>query len=206
MIQTQHATKSIRTTFDPSMIYVTAIMERDIPAYSILHTDKDDVLVYDETKKLTLYDDQLVQKKKLSVPSTLFDMVLTASQDIIATDNDNRRVIKITQTRDVRTIFSTAPLHPWGICSNNIGHIVVGMEVEPGKPPIKLVVYSHDGFAVLQEIENDENGKPLFRRGITRVKQNGCGDYVVADDCRVVCVSSDGRFSWDYRVGLHEIY
>ena len=69
-------------------------------------------------------------------------------------------------------------------------------------PPIKLVVYSSDESAVIQEIGNDEDGKRLFRTGITQVKQNGNGDYVVVDLKRIVCVSSEGRFRWEYSVEI----
>ena len=79
---------------------------------------------------------------------------------------------------------------------------MVGLRTGLRTPPIKLSIYSPDGSAVLQEIENDEDGKPLFRDEITQVKQNGSGDYVVADGDRIVCVSSEGGFRWDYIVGL----
>ena len=202
MIQTQHARKSIRTSFDPSMISVTAITEWDINAYIVLHTDQNDVWVYDGDTTLTLYDEQLVEKKTLKAFSNLYDMVLTASQDIIATDRNNC-LVKIPPSGDVSTLCSTAS--PTGICINNRGHIVVGLHTDQGDAletsPYKLAIYSSDGSAVLQEIENDEDGKPLFRGVINQVKQNGNGDYVVAEDGRVVCVSSEGRFKWDYTVG-----
>ena len=203
LIKTQHAEASDRAVFDSSMISVTAIMERGIRAYSVLHTDQNDVWIYFYTKKtLTLYDEQLVEKKTLSLNSYLFDMVLTAFQDIIATDNNNKRLVKISTSGDayVSTLCSTAPLKPSGICINNRGNIVVGMNTCWARPPIKLVIYSSDGSAVLQEIEKGEDGKPLFRTGIIQVKQNGSGDYVVADGGRIVCVSNEGQFRWDYSI------
>ena len=177
-------------------------MERDIVAWRVLHTNQNDAWVCDGDETLTLYDEQLVEKKTLSLNSNLFDMVLTAFQDIIATDEYNKRLIKISTSGDayVSKLCSTAPLEPRGICINNRGHIVVGMHAGWGIHPIKLSIYSSDGSTVLQEIENDEDGKPLFRMDIRQVKQNGVGDYVVADYDRIVCVSSEGRFRWDYSV------
>ena len=178
-------------------------MERDITCTvrRILHNGQNDVWVYDGDKTLTLHDEHLVEKKKINVVSTFRDMVLTTSQDIIATDYNSQRLVKISSSGDVSTLYSTAPLQPNGICMNKRGHIVVGLQTGGWGYSYKLVVYSPDGAAVLQEIENDENGELLFRREIRQVKQNGNGDYVVAGENRIVCVSSEGRFRWEYIEG-----
>ena len=136
----------------------------------------------------------------------MYDMVLTASQDIIATYNDTNCVVKISPNGNISTLCSTAPLEPYGICINNRKQLVVGLQADWRTPPLKLVVYSPDGSTVLQEIENDENGQPLFREEIIQVKQNGNGDYVVVDNDRIVCVSSEGRIRWDYSMGLSSVW
>ena len=189
-------------------------MERDITANSILHTDQNDVWVYDGGDKLRLYDEQLVEKKTtLTLTFNLYEMALTASQDILAADYYNKCLVKISPSGDVSTLCSTVPLAPGGICINNRGNIVTGGQQASWTISYfythKLTVYSPDGSAVLHEIENDEDGKPLFRENIRQVKQNGSGDYVVAERNRIVCVSSEGRFRWDYLLGistLHVIY
>ena len=187
-------------------------MERDITIRSILHTDQNDVWVYDRGNTLTLYDEQLREKKiTLNLTFDLYDMALTASQDILATDNSNKCVMKISPSGDVSTLCSTAPLAPCGICINNRGNIVIGLQAVWAMTNLfcthKLVVYSSDGSTVLQEIEeDDEYGKPLFRGVIRQVKQNGNGDYVVANGDRIVCVSSEGRLRWDYRIWPYGIY
>ena len=201
VIKTQHAATSTRPVFDPKMISVTVIMERNIPAFGVLHTDLNDVWVYDGDDTMTLYDEQLVEKKTRSKLSNLHDMVLTASQDIIATDVGNKRVIIKSPAGNVNTLCSTAPLKPWGICINNRGQIVVALSFEK-----MLAIYSSDGLKVLHAIKKDKDGKPLFRRLITQVKQNGMGDYVVSDENRIVCVSREGRFKWDYSEGLSSVW
>ena len=182
-------------------------MERDITCTvrRILHNGQNDVWVYDGDKTLTLHDEHLVEKKKISVLGTLHDIVLTTSQDIIATDYYNKCLVKIAPSGDVSTLCSTAPQRPNGICINNRGNIVAGLDAGWERPHYKLAIYSPDGSTVLQEIENDEGGKPLFRKEIRQVKQNGSGDYVVVDFNRIVYVTSEGRFRWDYMVskGIH---
>ena len=173
-------------------------MERNIRAERILHTDQNDVWVHNGNKLLTLYDEHFIQRKTISLSISLQDMALTTSHEIIATDYVNKRLVKISKTGNVSTFCSTAPLMPFGICINGRQQVVVGLSADwSGTPHIKLASYSSDGSAVLQEIENDEDGKPLFWTGIIQVKQNGSGDYVVAGGGRIVCVSSEGRFKWD---------
>ena len=181
-------------------------MKKDISAHRIIHTDQIDVWVYDGRNKLILYDEHFRVRKTVRLPSTLFGMTMTASKYIIATDYDNECLINISPSGDVNTLCSTAPLTPLGICCNDRGNIVVGMTADWETPPFKLAIYSPDGSTLLQEIENDDDGKPLFRKGATRVKQSGNGDYVVADWDRVVCVSNEGKLRWDYRVGPSGIY
>ena len=192
------------------MISFTVVMERDIIAHRILHTDQNDVWVYGACNTLTLYDEQLVEKKKtLSLTFNLYDMALTVFQDILAIVNNNKCVVKISPSGDVSTFCSTAPLAPRGICINNRGNIVIGLNTASTMTTFfythKLAVYSPDGSTVLQEIENDEDGTPLFREGISQVKQNGNGDYVVNNCDRIVCVSSEGRFRWDYLLGTANV-
>ena len=197
------ATPACKSDFDPNMIHVTSVMQKNVRAYRILHTEQNDVWVYNKDKTLKLYDEQLVKKKTLRLTFNLCDLALTSSQDIIATDYyDNKRVVKISQSGSVSILCNTAPLYPQGICINSRQQVVVGLQADDDAPPIKLSIYSSDGSTVLQEIENDEGGEPLFREEISQVKQNRKGDYVVADCDRIVCVSCEGRFRWEYIVGF----
>ena len=195
--------QTLKSGLDQSVMCVTSIMEKDIGAYRVLHTDQNDMWVYNRAKGLTLYDEHFVQRKTIGLTSNIYDMALTASQDIIATDYDTKCVVKISPTGNVSTLCSTAPLKPYGICINIRQQLVVGLSAGLRTPPIKLTIYSSDGSTVLQEIENDEDGKPMFRNPITQVKQNGDGDYVLADGYySILCVSSEGRFRLEYSEGL----
>ena len=196
-------TTTCKSGFDLNMIDVTAIMQKNCSAYRVLHTKQNEAWIFDGVNStLKLNDDKLVEKKTLGLTFHLCDMTLTPSQDIIATDHHNKHIKKILPSGSVSTLCSTAPLIPGGICINRRQQLVVGLRRDWRTPPVKLVIYSSDGSAVLQEIEIDEDGNPLFRMEITQVKQNGDGHYVVADRHRVVCVSSEGRLRWEYDIGL----
>ena len=105
------------------------------------------------------------------------------------------------QTGKIATLCTTKPLNPWGICINDKEQIVVGLAAMHTAFSVKLYVYSSDGSAVLQTIEKERTGKPLFMADIRQVKQNGNGDYLVAHD-GVSCVSRDGDFRWRYGKGI----
>ena len=129
-------------------------------------------------------------------------MTLTSSEEIIATEVINKRVVRIDSSGSVRTMCSTAPLHPWGVCVNDRQQLVVGVRAGYYQPPIKLVVYLPDG-SKLQKIEKDGSEKRYFKGGIYQVKQKGNGDYVVSDDEIIVCVSREGEFRWKYELNFN---
>ena len=184
-------------------------MEKDIRARMILHTDQNEVWVYSNYEglnKLTLYDEHFVEKKTLSLNDiTLSDIALTSSQDIIATETGycKQGLVKISTwgkrntigLNRISTLCSTSSLLPWGICINNRQQIIVGLQAGWRKYPIKLVIYSPDGSTVLREIET-----PAFRSGITNMKQNGNGDYLVADFYSLRCIGSKGGYKWGYHL------
>ena len=199
IIKRQYDATAWRAVFDSSMVHVTIIMETDTKAHRVLHTDQNDVWIY-AMKTLTLYDEHFVKKYTLNLATHIYDMALTASQDIICSDRDNKCLFKILPSGIVITLCSTAPLTPWGICINNRQHIVVGLKTDHGTPHIKLVIYSTDCSTLLQEIEHSGDDKPLFRKEIIQVKQNPIGDYVVSSYDRIVCISSEVAFRWDYFV------
>ena len=97
------------------------------------------------------------------------------------------------------TLCKMSPFQPTAICVNNKQHIIVGLQTSYGVPPIKLLVYSADASVVLQEIVMDKSGRALFQKWIYQVKQKGNGDYVVADQDRIVCINEDNTVEWIYQ-------
>ena len=201
IIKRQYDATQWRPVFDSSMVLVTNVIERDTQAHKVLHTDQNDVWIY-AMKTLTLYDKKIVEKETLNLATHIYDMALTASQDIIGSDRDNKCLVKILPSGIITTFCSTAPLTctPWGICINNRQQIVVGLKTDQASPHIKLAIYTPDGSTLLQEIKHSEDDSPLFRKEIVQVKQNGIGDYVVSSYDTIVCISSQGTFRWEYCV------
>ena len=162
------------------------------------HTDSNELWSY-KHKKIKLYNKEYEVTQTMDLDFEIYDMSLTSSQDIIATDYNNHNLVRISPSGGISLLCSTGRLTPSGICINDKEEIVVGLLADWGAYPMKLAVYSPDGSEVLQEIETG-GGKELFTRAINRVKQTTNGDYVVCMGDEVVCVSKEGKFRWEYRV------
>ena len=163
-----------------------------IRADTLIHNDRDEVIVnHRDAKTLTIYDKNFDKLRSMELQYEIFDMTLTSSGDIIATDDHEvDRVIRITPSGDISIVCTVAPDSAWGVCVTDRQQIVVGQH-----HPVRLIVYSQDGSHVEQEIDKDENGQPLFTKLIFQVKQRRNGDYVVSDHTcnRIVCVSREGN-------------
>ena len=193
--------KTDNPSFCKSMIKVATVTTlSEIRSDNLVHT-KHGVWINDKMRKgLTLYSDNFELVKNVSLQFPLFDIASTAGDDIVATEFTNKRVIRVSSSGTTTALRQTGQLEPWGICVNNKQQIVVGLRKGHGQPPIKMVVYSTDGSMILQEIEKDKSGKPLFTKSIYQVKQNINGDYIAADTNIIVCVTEEGVYKWEYKV------
>ena len=204
--ETQYITsvRQDKSTFTPNMLNITPVKTLDdVRGDNITHSN-DGVWINDRaTKRLKLYNEHTENKQVLkTVPLdfTIYDMSTTSSNDIVATDGNNHRLVRISKAGNVTALCKTGQLVPRGLCVNDRQQIVVGVEADYAKQPIKLAVYTPNGSALVQEMEKDKSGKPLFTTVIYQVKQNGNGDYVLADYDRIVCVSEEGEYKWEYQV------
>ena len=155
---------------------------------------------------LALHNEDFETQRTLDCEFTIRDFVVISSDEMIVTDDTNKRVVWISDSGKIRTVCNTEPLVPYGICFNDSQQMVVGLRKWKKVPPLKLVIYSPDGSSVTKEIEKDEGGEPIFREALYRVKQNGNGDYVVCDDNRVVSVSGEGGLRWRYEVEKNKFW
>ena len=77
---------------------------------------------------LTQYDESLAKIRSFELDFRVNDMILLSSDDIKASDYDNKRLVWIDNTGSTSTICNTAPFCPWGLCLNDKQQIVVGDE------------------------------------------------------------------------------
>ena len=186
--------------FSPNMILVTPVKTHDVKSHTIVHTNYGVWIQNWNSKDLTLYNENIDRIKTVILWFKMGDIALTNTNEIIGSDVNNKRLVRISRSGNVITLCSTRVMEPCGLCINDKQQIVVGLRRRFKTQPIKLAVYSSDGSAILQEIEKDKSGKPLFTHAIYQVKQTRNGDYVVAAGDRIVCVSREGVYRWEYHV------
>ena len=183
---------------DPVMVRVVSVKTKGgIRADTLINNNNDQILVSNKSSKTLKFLDQNFREVKRTkyLGFTISDMAVADSGDIIATDNDNNRLVRISQFGEVFPLCSTSPHGAWGVCYTDRHNIVVGHH-----SPARLVFYSMDGSHVEKVLEKDQNGKSLFTNIILQVKQKSNGDFVVSDRDRIVCVSDEGQYKWEYKV------
>ena len=186
--------------FIASMVATTPVKTYDVRGDNILHTNEGVWINNVHTAEQTLYNENGDRIKTFHLGLIIRDMAMASINNVIATDCENKCLVRISHSDGITTLCSTAELEPWGLCINDKQQIVVGLRRGYAKQPIKLAVYSPDGSLLLQEMEKDKSRKPLFTKAIYQVTQNGHRDYVVADHNRIVCVSRVGEYRWEYQV------
>ena len=200
------AVRPFEKTFHADMIeFKTVKTIKNIRGNSIVHTAQNEVWINDGDKHtLILYDATFNKIKTINLEVTelgrISDMVLTISQDILATNWRRQEVLRISRTGNVNLFIDTSPYYPHGIFINDRQQVVVGLfeNSAASMKRHKLAIYSFDTSTEPLEIWSDVNGRPLFDQTIMQVKQNGNGDYLVSHENGVVCVTRLGEFKWKY--------
>ena len=168
---------------------------------AIVHTAQNEVWISDQqSETLSLYDSDFNKIANIYLEFEISDIVLTISDDILATIWEEQEVLRISRSGNIKTFIDTSQYHPYGITIIDKDEIVVGQHAyltDQGNV-FKLAIYSMVTSMALREISTDVNGQPLFRETIVQVKQNRNGDYVVSHKNRVVCVTSLGEYRWKY--------
>ena len=191
--------KSFKKESDSKLIQVTQVRCINSGAGAIIHTDLKETWAYKD-KKITIYNENFEVMDTITLDWEMSDMTKSYSTEyIIATDFDNCRISKITRAGDVTPLRNTW-LRADGVCINDKQEVVVGLCAGYGPPDVRVMIYSPDTSTTIRKIEMGKHGKHLFNGRIFQVKQNGNGDYIIANVDRIVCVNREGKFRWQYRV------
>ena len=151
--------------------------------------------------KITEFDEDGKILRNITSSIVISSLALSACSEIIATDNKDNTIVKVSESGEVTILCSTSPWIPDGICFNKEGEIVVGMNSDKGLRSRKLTFFSIDGMHVIREIEKNTNGASIFKgSGIMKVIHNGINhDYITIDgDKRVLCLEEKGDPKWEF--------
>ncbi|XP_061183060.1 tripartite motif-containing protein 3-like [Saccostrea echinata] len=127
------------------------------------------------------------------------DITVTRQGELIYSDANNRMVNIVRDGKTETLITTPKGWHPSGLCCTRSGDILVSMDTTDGSH-YKIVRYQ--GQRVIQEIDKDEHGDPIYQGGVyvVYVVENNNGDIVVSDiNARaVVVVDRAGKVRFRY--------
>ena len=170
----------------------TVQLKEDRGACSIAHTRDDDVWINGRyaTSTLRLYDYNLKLKKMIQTDFPIGDMVLTTAEDLIVTDLNEQRVVKISNEHHIETLLNMAPREPGGLCMNDKHELVLALNSFGSS---SLGSYSTSSYRKIKDLAT-------FNFDIDQVKQNGNGDYVISGYDEIACVTLGGKYKWKYEL------
>ena len=182
-------------TFDTDMKEVRTLKTiQDRGAAGIVHTREDDVWAYSrhESSTLSLYSYNLDLRDEIQVDFRIGYIVVSSTEDKLATDWNGQRVVSISSEDEIETLLDTAPWRPFGLCINDRKEIVLALRT--GKTS-SLVTYSMIASTELRKIKEVATFSDF---SIFAVQQNGNGDYIASGYEGVICVTRDGTYRWKY--------
>ncbi|XP_056013661.1 uncharacterized protein LOC125673876 [Ostrea edulis] len=144
--------------------------------------------------ELKLFDFQGNLHDTVSIPTQ--GLYLTVyNKHVIYTEQASRSVRRVAKDKTIQTMFTTGGWLPRGITSTASDDLLVCLRKDDQS---KVVRYSGTG-AVLQNIQYDSQGQPLYRDA-TYITENVNGDIIVTDWKKkaVIAVDRLGIFRFSY--------
>ena len=108
------AIRSHEKAFTADMIEFKTLMTiENTKAHSMVHTAQNDVWISDQdSKTLSLYDSDFHKVEYIYLDFEVKDVALTISDDILATNWREQKVLRISRSGNVKTFLDTSPYHP----------------------------------------------------------------------------------------------
>ncbi|XP_056015630.1 uncharacterized protein LOC125674334 [Ostrea edulis] len=160
----------------------------------IVVIDDNRVWMGGESYELKLFDFQGNLHDTVTITS--HGMYLTVyNKHVVYTENDTNTVSRVAADKTIQTMFTTGEWRPYGITSTASDDLLVCLLKDDQS---KVVRYSGTG-TVLQEIQYDSQGQPLYRQPIY-ITENVNGDIIVTDWTKraVTTVDRLGIFRFSY--------
>ncbi|XP_056015627.1 uncharacterized protein LOC130053071 [Ostrea edulis] len=168
--------------------------ENNSRLYDITVIDDNRVWMGGASYELKLFDFQGNLHDTVSI--TTQGLFLTVyNKHVIYTVSGSSTVCRVADDKRIQTMFTTAEWRPFGITSTASDDILVCLRKDD---QYKVVRYSRTG-TVLQEIQYDLQGQPLYRDA-TYIAENVNGDIIVTDWTKnaVIAVDRLGIFLFSY--------
>ena len=159
----------------------------------------------DMGRELYKYNDKGNLLKTIKCWFPIKSAVMASSSEMIVVDDKAHCVKTIDLTKEDGASLLIR-LHntqiPTAVCINNANELVIGMCVDDGTTKrFNLSIYSDSGRKLLKVIETyreDEESKQIFEKPISKIIQNGNGDYIMQCGNEIVTIDEKGNIKWKY--------
>jgi hypothetical protein len=169
------------------------------PLFHVACVEVDEVWVSGEDKTIRRVDIHGFVRNTVTCKDWPEDIAVTRQGELVYSDGPNRTVNIVRHGKIMKLITTPWGWHPVGLCCTKSGDILVSMDT-PDKNKYKVVRYQ--GNTVIQEIDRDEDGKPIYKGGKNGlyVVENNNGDVCASDTNAntVVVVNRSGRVRFRY--------
>ncbi|XP_048743648.2 E3 ubiquitin-protein ligase TRIM71-like [Ostrea edulis] len=180
---------------------ITTIPTGVNPLYNVACVGVDEVWVSGDNKTIRRVDihGSVRDTVTTTCPDWPGDITVTRQGELVYSDAHKRTVNIVRHGRTETLITTPRGWHPEQLCCTKSGDILVSM-CTTDTSQYKIIRYQ--GHTEKQEIERDEDGEPIYKRGIypLRVVENNNGDICVSDGNAdtVVVVDKSGRVRFRY--------
>uniref|UniRef100_K1QPY3 Uncharacterized protein n=1 Tax=Magallana gigas TaxID=29159 RepID=K1QPY3_MAGGI len=126
-------------------------------------------------------------KKREKIKIDANDACVTKQGDVYVTDRKNNSIVRLFSTGSISKVFSTAPLHPGGICQSTDDGLLLTLRdtesdfFQPNSQSRRLVRHVTLTGDVIREYEYQEDGRTRLFNAVRRVRQNGNTDICVVN-------------------------
>jgi hypothetical protein len=178
---------------------IATIPTRLNPLVHVACVGVDEVWVSGKDKTVRRVDIHGSVRDTVKCPNWPDDIIVTRQGELVYSDGPKRTVNIVRQGKTKTLITTPRGWHPGTLCCTKSGDILVSMDNTDGS---RYKIVRYQGHTVTQEIERDEDGKPIYKGGeySLYVVENKNGDVCASDQNAdtVVVVNKSGRVRFRY--------
>lgn len=184
---------------------IVSISTRCKPLHRVACVEENEAWVSGNNKAITRLDVHKTVKETVITTCLRFtnDISVTTQGDLIYSDYRNRTVNIVREGKTESLLTTPSGWHPCNLYATKAGDVLVNMS-----RGLKNKIHRYQGEEISQEIENTDDGKPVFAEGSYSLylTENSYGDVCVSDlNARsVISVDRSGRVRFRYEGGTRK--
>lgn len=184
---------------------IVSISTRCKPLHRVACVEENEAWVSGNNKAITRLDVHKTVKETVITTCLRFtnDISVTTQGDLIYSDYRNRTVNIVREGKTESLLTTPSGWHPCNLYATKAGDVLVSIS-----RGLKNKIHRYQGEEISQEIENTDDGKPVFAEGSYSLylTENSYGDVCVSDlNARsVISVDRSGHVRFRYEGGTRK--